>query len=148
MKGKKIIFAVTLDFSLLLAGTGCEKKQTFEIFENRVIDCCGVINPIENLEWLNEVIKTDTPHYSSYSVELFVNNIDETQFIVTKDPIFTSVYSCNGNRLFGGHYIGETNFQQEEHTFQSVSPEPCEECEDFYKTHHLIGVIYEKKIVE
>ena len=144
---RKMIFLIQLVLvSFLLVGTSCE-KQKFEIYENRVIACCGVSNPTENLVWLNTLIK-DIPSTAAFSIKLYENNADNTLNIVTEDHIFTMVYDCDGNNLFGGHYYGVTSFSQEKSTIQSVAPKPCSECEEFFNTHHFVGLIYEKKIVE
>jgi hypothetical protein len=140
---RKMIFLIQLVLvSFLLVGTSCE-KQKFEIYENRVIACCSVSNPTENLVWLNTLIK-DIPSTAAFSIKLYENNADHTLNIVTEDHIFTMVYDCDGNNLFGGHYSGETG----KSTIQSVAPAPCSECKEFFNTHHFVGLIYEKKIVE
>lgn len=133
--------------SFLLFGTSCDKQQKFEIYENRVITCCGVSNPIENLEWLKMLIN----EYSiseELSIKLYQNNSNNTINIVVEDDIFTKVYNCDGENLFGGHYYGATNVPQDKLANQYVSPMPCDSCEEFYNTHHFVGLIYERKFVE
>lgn len=144
---KMIVLIHSVLFSFLIVGTSCEKQQKFEIYENRVIACCGVSDPTKNLEWLNTLIK-DIPAYTTFSIKLYENNSDNTLYIVTKDQIFTNVYNCNGEILFGGAYSGDTGSTQKKLTVQSVAPKPCYECEEFYNTNHFVGLIYEKKIVE
>ncbi len=144
---KMIILIHSVLFSFLLLGTSCEKQQKFNIYENRVIECCGVSDPTKNLEWLNTLIKDIQP-YEAFSIKLYQNNADKSLKIVTEGQIFTMVYNCNGDILFGGHYYGETNIPQVKSNIQTVSPVPCYECEEFYNTHHFVGIIYEKTIVE
>ena len=145
---RKIIFPIYLAFvMLLLVGTSCDKQPKFELYENRVIACCGVSNPTKNLEWLTTVIK-DFSAYAVFSVKLYQANTDDTFNIVIEDQIFTRVYNCDGEMLFGGDYHGVKNVSQDKSNVQSVSPVPCSECEEFYNTHHFVGLIYEKKIVE
>ena len=128
---------------LVLANNGCEKKPTFKIVENRVIECCGVNDPIENLQWLNKII-VEIPSYAVFSAKLYVNSKDNSQFIVTKGPIFTNVYDCTGDLLFGGHYSGVMDYSNEKQKTQHISPVPCYKCEEFFKTHYFAGIIYER----
>jgi hypothetical protein len=145
---RKKIFLIHLALvSFLLVGTSCDKQQKFEIYENRVIACCGISNPTENLEWLKTLMK-DLESYSALSIKLYQDNANNTLKIVIEDNIFTRVYNCDGEFQFGGHYSGATNVPQGKSNIPSVSPVPCGQCEEFYNTHHFVGLIYEKKIVE
>lgn len=145
---RKINFLFQLALvSFLLIGTSCDKQQKYVIYENRVITCCGVSNPTENLEWLKTLIN-EYSIYTELSIKLYRNNSDKTLNIVVEDNIFTKVYNCDGENLFGGHYSGAKNISQDKSTNQNTSPIPCEKCEEFYNTHHFVGFIYEKKYVE
>lgn len=130
---------------LIFVVSSCEKQPSFKIFENKVIECCDVSIPTENLAWLKKIID-ESPSYSVLSLKLFVNNKDNSQYIVKKDAIFTSVYDCAGNQLFVGAYSGDMGSINENNKTQRVSPVPCEECEEFFKTHHLVGILYEKML--
>lgn len=145
---RKINFLFQLALvSFLMIGTSCDKQQKYEIYENRVITCCGVSNPTENLGWLKTLIN-EYPISAKLSIKLYQNNSNNTLNIVIEDDIFTRVYNCDGENLFGGHYYGATNVPQYKSTNQFVAPVPCDKCEEFYKTHHFVGLIYERKIVE
>ena len=140
MKKLGVFFIIVV---LVFAVNSCEKKPTFKIYENKVIECCGVSDPVENLVWLKETIE-EIPSYSVFSAKLYVNNKDNSQFIVTKGPIFTIVYDCAGQILFSGAYSGEMDTNNKMQKTQQVPPKPCGECEEFFKTHHFVGIIYQK----
>lgn len=72
-------------------GSGCEKKPTFKIYENRVIECCGISSPAENLVWLRKTID-EVPPYSSFFVKLYVNDENDAQFIVTKRVLYLPMF--------------------------------------------------------
>lgn len=149
MKTNSFQFIKVIVILFVISLTGCEKAPKYEIYENKVIYCCGVQSPTENLGWLNKVIKELDIYRLPFSAKLFENVKDKTQFIVAQDIYFTYVYDCEGNLLFGGHY--NWNFIPTPNSVnlpKSVPPAPCDKCDDFFKEHRFVGLIYEQKLIE
>lgn len=141
---------MTFTFMLLfiLAGmVACEDKEPqYEIYENHEISACGEEDPLKNMEWLEEDIKK---YPAARSIEIFVyaNNITEEELIV--EVIFSKyqwhiISFCNGENVFSGEYDANSNITSSSVQY-SDSPRPCYECEEFYETHHKVGLIYSKK---
>lgn len=130
---------------LFLVCVGCEGKPKFEVYENEVIACCGVQKPSNNLVWLREFIHNEP--YPPFTAKLYQGVANESFKIVIQDRIFTYVFDCNGNLLLYGNYLGETGYFPTK-SVSATSPIPCNECGNFFKTHKLIGTIYEMKIFQ
>ena len=140
---KKLVF-----FSLLslLTLVGCEKRYERTIWVNPDVKCCGVEDPINNLEWLTQTTYFKEYKTASYSfsncILLFKNDTTYEDFVVfnIKDRTnYIIIYDCNGNTLDGGayHYINKNV----SNNINATPPAPCVICEEFFKTHTLTDTI-------
>ena len=153
---KKLVFFISLSLLILV---GCDKqpsKHNYErtIWTNPDVECCGINDPINNLEWITQIpyfddYKTATFPYSNH-ILLFKNDITHENFIITnrKDKInLIVIYNCNGDIIDGGYY-NYTNSNKINHIKNgyiselATSPaEPCYMCDEFFQTHTLIDTI-------
>ena len=162
---KKIIVFISLSM-LILVGCSVKKDGNFTrmkidkqrtVWVNQDIECCGVKDPANNLEWLsNKLILEKTTPYS-YCVLLFRNNLDSTESIVIKCDNSFSFYDCFGVRFGGGldydryHYSILPNIdtdllkktENKRFTIPSrfAAPAPCFKCKHFFYNNTLIDVI-------
>ncbi len=104
---KKLIFFISL--SLLLVG--CEKRYERTIWVNPDVECCGVKDPINNLEWLNDLwnkkTSSDFQNREGYSYFLlYRNKITSEDFIVHCEKGIgyrdITALSCNRKTIFYG----------------------------------------------
>ena len=110
---KSIIIISLLLFSLLSVGAVKNSKPKFCI--NSKVECCGVKNPVKNLQWLN--FKEDATKSDFSCVLLFKDNSTQEycivirgvramrteQHLIVMDKI--SIYNCNGEELDNGAFF-------------------------------------------
>jgi len=162
---KKLIFFISLSL-LILAGCSVKKDGNFTrvkidkqrtVWINKDIECCGVKDPVNNLEWLNNklILEKTTPY--SRCVLLFRNNLDSTESIVIKCDHSFSFYDCSGIRFGGGldydreYYSILSNIntdilkKTENKRFaipsRFAAPAPCFKCKHFFNNNTLIDII-------
>ena len=107
---KKSIFIIAL--FTLISLVGCEEKiyECTTIWENHDVECCGVEDPLNNLEWLNEVLLYHKSLHLYNKAEIlclkYENKTSKEHSILFYKhkiyPRYISVYSCNGKYYFGG----------------------------------------------
>ena len=112
---KRHIFVIA--FFCVLIFAGCERERNEKIeYERRIwvnpdVECCGVKDPLNNLEWISQTprfkeYQTASYSYSNY-ILLFKNNTTHEDFIIfkIKDEInYVIIYDCKGNVIDGGAY--------------------------------------------
>lgn len=113
MNMKKLI-VISLLFSSLLSMV-CAKTPKVKVWMDSNVECCGVENPIKNLEWLKFKQNADKHDFSC--VLLFKNNVTQEyciaiheingrrtgMYLVAVDGI--TLYNCNGVKLDEGAYF-------------------------------------------
>ena len=147
---KKCIFIISLS---LLSLVGCEKKYDRTIWVNPDVECCGVKDPLNNLEWISQTprfkeYQTASYSYSNY-ILLFQKNTTHEDFIIfkIKDEInYVIIYDCNGNVIDGGayNYTNSNKIDYIKNNYRSElpgPPKPCYICDTFFKTHTLTDTI-------
>ena len=155
---KQHIFVIAFFCVLIFAGCERERNEKIEyertIWVNPDVECCGVKDPLNNLEWISQ-----TPHFGDYKtasysysnhILLFNNDTTQENFIVFSIKenrshlmFYVIIYDCNGNVLDGGTYKYQN--ENSENIFSenmNLSPaEPCFICDEFFKTHTLMDTI-------
>ena len=152
---KKLIFFISLSMLILV---GCEGERNYErtIWVNPDVECCGVKDPLNNLEWLKEWYSGSYFNeerglvYEKYAEFIFVyNNKSSTdQMIVRKVNYHNTidwyyVYYCNGEILTDGTYYDKNiqkSLQKSGSNIQYTSTH-CPLCEEFFDTYVLIDTI-------
>ncbi len=148
---KKLIFFISLS---LLTLVGCEKHYERTIWVNPDVECCGVKDPLNNLEWLNDWYKDSHFNreisYPTYQiVYLFYNDSTLEHFIVTKtsnsnfDNYF-QLFTCDGYLMDKGKYLNyDLDYTNPDILYQkSQIPIPrCLLCGDFFENHILVDTI-------
>ncbi|MBR5238104.1 MAG: hypothetical protein IKV26_05260 [Paludibacteraceae bacterium] len=154
---KKLIFFISLSMLILV---GCERYER-TIWVNPDVECCGVKDPLNNLEWLKEwysgsYFNANRVLYEScyWFIYVFENKETSENFIVFKDneiltehPYFV-LYSCDGKIIDKGNYY-DLNSDYANPNIQFVSPDspiivepiPCPSCKEFFENHVLIDTI-------
>ena len=162
---KKSIFIIAIFALISLAGCekNCEKNYERTIWVNPDVECCGVKNPLNNLEWLKEWYedsyfnKGKRLDYEKYAEFIFVyeNDSNKNEMIVRK-VIYNNtmdwyyVYYCDGEWLTAGTYYDNYTYelsQKDSLNIQYTSTD-CPLCEEFFSTHTLtdtIAVLYTDK---
>ena len=154
---KKLIFFISLSMLILV---GCEKRYERTIWVNPDVECCGVKDPLNNLEWLNNWYEDsyfnreiDYPTYEI--IYLFCNNNTFDNFIVTKtfgtnyDNYF-QLFTCDGEWIDEGRYLNyNSDYSNPDVLYQETQinvskytsiPE-CQLCDDFFENHTLVDTI-------
>ena len=147
---KKLIFFISLSMLILV---GCEKNYERTIWINPDVECCGVKDPLNNLEWLTQTAYFDEYKTASFSffncILLFENDTTHENFIVTNTKTSVNwviIYDCNGDIIDGGAY-NYTNSNKIKYIKNSDNSElagpaqPCRTCDEFFKTHTLVDSI-------
>lgn len=159
---KKLIFFISLS---LLTLVGCEGEHNYErtIWVNPDVECCGVKDPLNNLEWLKTWYEDSYFNkkrglvYEKYAEFIFIyeNDSNKDEMIVRK-VIYNNtmdwyyVYHCNGEILTSGTYYSK-NIQKSLHRSNSnvqYTSTDCPLCEEFFNTHVLtdtIAILYTDK---
>ena len=171
---KKLIFFISLSL-LTLVGCSVKKDGNFTrvkinrkhtVWINQDVECCGVKDPANNLEWFKKITDEMALHDFPYRTFLFRDTKDDYIVVLLKgrNRRSTYIYECNGTRIGYGSYNFGYNFVEGEafnsfeeqlkqvnkktktkknnkHTTKKLHPFPCSICEDFYKTHILIDTI-------
>ncbi|MBR5824019.1 MAG: hypothetical protein IKY67_07740 [Paludibacteraceae bacterium] len=105
---KKLIFFISLS---LLTLVGCEKNYERTIWVNPDVECCGVKDPINNIEWLKDLWDNRILHYfqdsEGYSYFLLYRNKKTSEdFIVHCEKgieyRYITALSCNRKTIFHG----------------------------------------------
>ena len=120
------------------------------------MECCGVKDPLNSLEWLKELYKLYKDSYFSTAtglkepefIFLFQNDITQENFVVIdlkgEYSSWITSYNCSGDQIDGGVYDYHWNKNLENTFFSNTSanpPAPCSICDEFFKTHTLIDTI-------
>ncbi len=147
---KKLVFFISLSLLILV---GCDKQPSKHNYERTIwinpdVECCGVQDPINNLEWLREMSKFDEYNVSSSTdynfIFLFKNNETQKDHIVVNRysrVSWVSIYDCEGNYIDGGHYSIQHQTKFISSKLKNDPPEPCDTCYEFFKTHTLVDTI-------
>ncbi len=168
---KKLIFFISLSM-LILVGCGVKKggnstctdiDKNRTIWVNQEVECCGVKDPINNLEWLNnefystynKCINYRTNYTFHYYAFLFKNNVTQENFVIVNSNYYSGIswiiiYNCDGTiidqgdgrvadgkkymKLFDVHYPDHPDFNYS-------APESCDSCDKFYEKHTLVDTI-------
>ena len=151
---KKLIFIIAI--FALISLVGCEKKYERTIWVNPDVECCGVKDPLNNLEWLKELYDMRFNQYeqlksSSYEyIFLFKNDSISIDYIVRKSNMgkhtWFGLYECNGTFIDGGVFYNETlinkildsNYEKQQ---IEEAADKCDLCEEFFKSNTLIDTI-------
>ena len=107
---KKLIFFISLSVLILV---GCEEKkyECTSTWINPDVECCGVSDPINNLEWLNAIhLKQQSQYLYGNKAEIlclkYENKITKEHSILfyehNVNSRIVSTHDCNGGYLFGG----------------------------------------------
>ena len=154
-----------LSFLILFVFVACEKNQgsgqteqpdvTPVVYERTVwvnedVECCGVKDPLNNLEWLKEASEfdeyktTSSKIYGNNFIFLFRNKDTQKDHIVVNSYCYGSVawtyiYDCDGQLIGGGDYVVRTTRKQIK--FVNEPAPPCDTCDEFFKTHYFIDTI-------
>ena len=156
---KKLLFFISL---VMFALVGCERERNYErnyertIWINLDVECCGVKDPLNNLEWLKEWYEDSyfneekVLDYEEYAEFIFVYENDSSkEDMIVRKIIYNNtmdwyyIYYCDGEWLTDGTYYGENInrvLQKNDFNAQYISTE-CPLCEEFFNTHVLIDTI-------
>ena len=154
---KKLIFFILLS---LLTLVGCEGEHNYErtIWVNPDVECCGVKDPLNNLEWLNDwygyygysYFNREEINYPTYQiVYLFSNDSTLENFFVIKtsnsnfDNYF-NLFTCDGNLVDEGEYVNfDLDYTNPDILYQKsqISIPKCQLCDDFFENHILVDTI-------
>ena len=153
---KKSIFIIAI-FALILL-VGCERNYDRTIWINPDAECCGVKDPINNLEWLkdwykdsyfNEELVLGAKIYGEF-ILLYQNKTTLEEFIIIKrkyhyPTAFYIINYCSGERLALGNYsdINDNLLEpkQKKNRMLYISEPECDICAYFFDTHILIDTI-------
>ncbi len=142
---KKLIFFISL---FLLTLMGCERNYERTIWINPDVECCGVKDPLNNLEWLKESSRFDEyidRSSSDYNfIFLFRNKETQKNHIVVNyysRVSWVTIYDCEGDYIDGGHYSLQNQPKFVKSKIANDPPEPCDTCDEFFKIHTLIDTI-------
>ena len=142
---KKLMFFVLLSLFLFV---GCEKRYKRTICVNSEVECCGVKDPLNNLEWLREASRFDDYIDNSSSdynyIFLFRNKETQKDHIVIdyySSVSWVRIYDCEGVRIDGGHYSLQNQPKYVKTKIANDPPEPCDTCDEFFRTHVLVDTI-------
>lgn len=157
---KKLIFItiVIVFFLFFLAACGLiEFNYKRTIWINPDVECCGVKDPINNLEWLTEWYEDSyfnivINYPTSQIIYLFSNDTTFEHFVVTKtfgnnyDNYF-QIFTCDGELLDEGRYYNydyDSDYVNIDILYskkQMIMVPYCELCSDFFENHILIDTI-------
>lgn len=106
---KKLFFFILLS---LLTFVGCEERkyECTNVWENHDVECCGIKDPLNNLEWLNNIHLQQKSQFFYDKVEILClkceNKITKENSILFYKrkayPNSVKAYSCSGEKCFGG----------------------------------------------
>lgn len=108
---KRHIFVIAFFCSLIFAGCEERKYECTDIWENHDVECCGVEDPLNNLEWLNEFhLQHQTQCFYGSNVEILCLKYEnkttkEHSILFYKRKVYPNsvkTYSCSGEKYFGG----------------------------------------------
>ena len=149
---KKLIFFISLSMLILV---GCEKRYERTIWVNPDVECCGVKDPLNNLEWLNNWYEDSSfnenneLNYLSYGfIFVFRNDSTLENFVVTRiykyNTNWFQLYTCKGDLIDEGIYFDyNSEFANPDVLFsKSQMPlPPCQLCDNFFTTNTLIDTL-------
>jgi hypothetical protein len=175
---KKLVFFISLSM-LILAGCSVKKDGNFTrvkidrqrtVWINKDIECCGVKDPANNLEWFKKYTNSLMLQNVSYRTFLYGDTIIPNDYIVIlrRSTVVNSIviYDCNGIKIGGGplncfsdivacksflrqmsnselekkHKHSEQN-NRSNNKRKLARPSPCFICDEFLKTHVLVDTI-------
>lgn len=149
---KKLIFFISLSLLILV---GCEKEYERTIWVNPDVECCGVKDPLNNLEWLNiwyedsYFNEENELDYQSYGfIYVFKNDSTSENFVVTKTYKYNTnwfqLYTCDGELIDEGIYWDyNLEYANPDVLFSKsqTSLPPCQLCDYFFATNTLIDTL-------
>ena len=142
---EKLMFIVLLFLFLFV---GCEKRYERTSWVNSEVECGGVKDPLNNLEWLREASRFDDYIDNSSSdynyIFLFRNKETQKDHIVIDYYSSVScvrIYDCEGVRIDGGHYSLQNQPKYAKTKIANGPPAPCDTCDEFFRTHVLVDTI-------
>jgi hypothetical protein len=153
---KRHIFVIAFFCSLIFAGCERERNEKIEyertIWVNPDVECCGIKDPLNNLEWLKELyygnsyFKKCQESTSPYGfIYVFTNDSTQENYIVENHHSTISwitIYNCDGSMLDGGYYNFQNKIIEESNFVETKSgPEECRSCDEFFRTNTLIDTI-------
>lgn len=111
---KKLIFFISLSLLILV---GCEKEYERTIWVNPDVECCGVKDPLNNLEWLTDWWNRRISYFQDsegYLYFLLYKNKNTFEDIILyydkKEGYNKYVYACScSEKLFNGSLPAEYN---------------------------------------
>ena len=156
---KRLIFFISLSLLILV---GCEGEHNYErtIWVNPDVECCGVKDPLNNLEWLNNWYDSsffnednELERHSYGFIYVFENDSTLENFIVTRINKYNNssdwfqLYTCNGNLIDEGVYWDynleyanpDVLFQNSKNQYSP--PRGCVMCGVFFETHALVDTM-------
>ena len=111
---KKLILFISLSL-LILVGCSVKKDGNFTrvkidrdrtVWINQDVECCGVKDPANNLEWFKKTTKDLLTANISYRTFLFSDTIISEDYIVIMEYKmfkFVAIYDCNGTKIGKGN---------------------------------------------
>lgn len=168
---KKLIFFISLSL-LTLVGCSVKKDGNFTrvkinrkhtVWINQDVECCGVKDPANNLEWFKKTTDKLVSQNYSYRTFLFRDKDTINDYIVVLHRSLyhynTTIYRCNGMVVASGSYSSRERFmdggafnsfrrqleqvnnnkaktkikKSNTYTTKKYHPRPCLMCEDFYQ---------------
>ena len=170
---KRLILFISLSL-LILAGCSVKKNENFTrvkigkhrtIWVNQNVECCGVKDPINNLEWMKNTFystlekcinyETSYGYIFHYYAFLFKNNITQENFVIVNSNYYSGIswviiYNCDGTIIDQGDgrvadgekYMKLFDVHYPDHPdFYYSAPQICWSCDSFYKKHTLVDTI-------
>ena len=132
---KNLIFIISLSLLVLV---GCEQRkyECTDVWENHDVECCGVEDPLNNIEWLNKIHLQQKSQFFYYKVEIlclkYENKTTKEHSILFYEhkvyPRYVSAFSCEGKCLFCGtlgsspEYIDIFTSNQYTRSSESMAP--------------------------
>lgn len=154
MKPKNLFMAVCVLCVFCVAGCKSQKQLTITTWQNTTAECCGVVNPCDNLNWLkeqNEISKSLFPLEIHDNMDFFIHHyfdtISQIDLIVYDDIGTVTINDCEGTLLTQGPYYLIINRDSLSNVHvkkaQPVSPPPpCEDCDSILARSKYVELLY------
>ncbi len=159
-----MIFIIAVLALIILVG--CERKYGCAIWTNPDAECCGVKDPLNNLEWLKRwydysLLGRYSEGYYDRStsvyqiVYVFRNDSTSQDCIITRTfgnnyRNYFQIYSCDGYLIDYGEYNYHGDFAKSDFQIQKAKTdtsqnipavEECNLCGYFFQTYTLVDTI-------
>ena len=153
---KRVIFVIAFFCVLIFAGCERERNEKIEyertIWVNPDVECCGVKDPLNNLEWLKEIYDMRFNQYeqikSSAYEYIFLFRNDSNDYIVRKADMgnhsWFGLYECNGTFIDGGVFSEKQSANKYTQIKKQQTEEParpCYLCSEFFEKNTLVDTI-------